>query len=68
MYCTKQSSVEICYYNNISLKQVEKIFLQNALNRGEFTIREQKDGIQLGKPYSIGLNGIELVVEIQRQV
>lgn len=57
-----------CYYNNISLKQVEKIFLQNALNRDEFTIREQKDGIQLGKPYSIGLNGMELVIEIQRQV
>jgi len=57
-----------CYYNNISLKQVEKIFLQNALKRDEFTIREQKDGILLGKSYSIGLNGLELVIEIHRQV
>src|SRR3990167_4410408 len=56
-----------CYYNNVSVKQVEKILLQKALNRDEFTIREQKDGMQLGKSYSIGLNGIELVIEIHKR-
>jgi SAM-dependent methyltransferase len=33
-----------CYYNNISIKQVEKVLLGNGLTNKEFIIRSQKSG------------------------
>jgi SAM-dependent methyltransferase len=33
-----------CYYNNISIRQVEKVLLENGLTKDEFIIRKQQSG------------------------
>ena len=49
-----------CYYNNISIKQVKKVLLDNGLSEKEFIIRKQKSG-QKQKDL-----GTQLVIEITR--
>ena len=49
-----------CYYNNISIKQVQKLLLKNGLSEKEFVIRKQKSG-QTHKDHRN-----QLVIEITR--
>lgn len=49
-----------CYYNNISVKQVKRILLNNGLTEKEFVIRSQKSG-QKGENVDL-----QLVIEIER--
>lgn len=50
-----------CYYNNISVKQVEKILLECGLTKEEFVIREQQSGQKEKNLDS------QLVIEIERK-
>ena len=49
-----------CYYNNISIKQVHRLLLENGLSGKEFIIRKQKSG-QTQKDLEF-----QLVIEIER--
>jgi len=49
-----------CYYNNISIKQVKKLLLEEGLSEKEFIIRKQKSG-QTQKDLET-----QLVIEITR--
>ena len=50
-----------CYYNNISIKQVKKLLLEEGLSEKEFIIRKQKSG-QTQKDLET-----QLVIEITRE-
>ena len=56
-----------CHYNNLSVKRLKEKLITSGLNEDEFLIREQKDGMKLNQSYSIGLTGIETIIEIERK-
>ena len=56
-----------CYYNNLSVKRLKEKLIASGLNEDEFLIREQEDGMELNQSYSIGLTGIETIIEIERK-
>ncbi len=55
------------YYNDLSVQKVKERLLACGLIEDEFLIREQKDGMKLNQPYSIGLTGVETIIEIERK-
>ena len=55
-----------CYYNDLSIEQLNKFFKSKGLSDKEFKIRKQEDGVELNQEYSIGLDGNETVIEINR--
>ena len=57
-----------CYYNDLSINQLKDKLLESGLDKNEFLIRKQKDGIKLNQPYSIGLTGYETIIEINRDI
>ena len=42
-----------CYYNDISIKQIKKFFLNNGLTQDEFNIRLQETGINGAQPHVV---------------
>ena len=58
---------QLCYYNNLSVKRLKEKLISSGLNEDEFLIREQEDGMKLNQSYSIGLTGIETIIEIERK-
>jgi len=56
-----------CFYNDLSVEQLERKLLKCGLSEDEFLIREQEDGMKLNEPYSIGLTGIETIIEINKR-
>jgi hypothetical protein len=56
-----------CYYNDLSVNEARKTLIESGLRDDEFTIRKQASGVQLGQPYSVGLDGFEAVIEINKK-
>ena len=55
-----------CYYNDLSIEQLNKFFKSRGLSDNEYKIRKQEDGTELNQKHSIGLDGYETVIEINR--
>lgn len=56
-----------CYYNDLSIKKLSEFFHTKGLKDNEYRLRKQVDGTELNKAHSIGLDGFETVIEINRQ-
>lgn len=56
-----------CFYNDLSVEQLKKFFKSRGLNEHEYKIRKQEDGTELNQKHSIGLDGYETVIEINRK-
>jgi len=56
-----------CFYNDLSITQLEEKLVKCGLSKNEFIIRKQEDGMKLNEPYSIGLTGIETIIEINKK-
>jgi SAM-dependent methyltransferase len=54
------------YFNDLSLQQLNTFFIDKGLSDKEFKIRKQEDGTELNQNHSIGLDGYETVIEIDR--
>lgn len=55
-----------CYYNDLSLHEAKIALIQQGLTDNEIILRRQASGLQLGQPYSIGLDGYETIIELRR--
>lgn len=55
-----------CYYNDLSVEQLKNFLKSKGVYENEYKIRKQADGTELNQKHSIGLDGYETVIEINK--